>query len=154
MTFLCIWHEIPFSRQYKYITNHLHMSLTSYYIFVCTGILLQPFVSFAVVKASISSDTNVTYCDIWPKVLRCHGPMFMRSLHTVKQCHMRNTKCKTSCHCHLLAFRIEMLTHDEERAGIFSIPDEFAVQPLSKKHHLQNIKYNIIHKCLMEKYLS
>ena len=32
--------RIPFSKQYRYVTNHLYSYVTNYYIFVCTLILL------------------------------------------------------------------------------------------------------------------
>ena len=66
-----------FSKQYGYFTNHLHLYVTNYYIFVCT-------ITRLLINRSDSCECQYflryniyTYCNIWPNWLRSYGPIFV-----------------------------------------------------------------------------
>ena len=49
--------RIPFSKQYRYVTNHLHLYITKYYIFVFALTLLLLTVFLSLVNMITSSNT-------------------------------------------------------------------------------------------------
>ena len=46
--------RIQFSKKYRYVTNHLYLYVTNYYIFVCRITLLLLTICLTLVNASIS----------------------------------------------------------------------------------------------------
>ena len=50
--------RIPFSKQYKYVTNHMHLYVTNYYIFVFTVTLLLLTKCLSFINANNSSNTT------------------------------------------------------------------------------------------------
>ena len=65
--------RIPFSKQYRYVTNHLHLYVTNYYIFVFTVTLL-----LLVVCLSLSMWRPPGHMS--PYQHRSHGPIFNNDL--------------------------------------------------------------------------
>ena len=59
---ICVWnlHEISFSKQYRYVTNHLHLYVTNYYNVVCTITLVLLTMCLTLVIANISWNTSLT----------------------------------------------------------------------------------------------
>ena len=65
--------RILFSKQYKYVTNYLHLYVTNYCIFVCTITVLLLTSVFSLVHANISSNTTFTTFVIFHQI--SSGPM-------------------------------------------------------------------------------
>ena len=57
-----------FSKQYRDITNHLHLYVNNYYIFVCTVTLLLLGTCLTLVNTNISSNMTVTPIDIFGQI--------------------------------------------------------------------------------------
>ena len=68
--------RIPFSKQYRYFTNHLHVYVTSNYICICTVILMLFVICFTLVNAKIFWSTKFK-TNIWPNQYRSDGPTFI-----------------------------------------------------------------------------
>ena len=77
--------RIPFSKQYRYVTNHLHLYVTNYYIFVCRVTLLLHSMYLSLVNVNTSSNATFT------TIVTCHqigtGPMefFFDNIHCEKR---------------------------------------------------------------------
>ena len=54
--------RIHFSKQYWYITNHLHMYVTNYYTCVCTATIVPWFMCLTLVNVNVSS--NMTFASV------------------------------------------------------------------------------------------
>ena len=60
--------RIPFTKQYRYVRNRLHLGVTNYSFFFCTGILLLLNICCYLVNASISWNTRFTTIVIFGKI--------------------------------------------------------------------------------------
>ena len=67
--------RIPFSKQYRYVTNHLPLYVTNYYIFVFTVTLLLLTMCFSLVNTSKSSNTTFTTIVVFHQISK--GPMYL-----------------------------------------------------------------------------
>ena len=67
---------IPFSKQYRYVTSHLHLYVTNYYIFVCTISLLLLIMCLTLVNADISRNTTFTTIVIFGQINICSMDLF------------------------------------------------------------------------------
>ena len=65
--------RIPFPKQYRYVTNHLYLYLTNYYIFVCTFTLFLLTICLAILNASIFSNMTFTPIVLFGQI--SSGPM-------------------------------------------------------------------------------
>ena len=69
--------RIPFSKQYIYITNHLHLQVTNYRDFVCTITLILLTMCLIVVNASISSNATSSTIVISGHIRTCPVDLFL-----------------------------------------------------------------------------
>ena len=68
--------KFHFSKQYRYVTNHLLCILPITIFFVFRIILLVLTMYLTIINDNISVDNIYTYCSILPNKLRSFGPIF------------------------------------------------------------------------------
>ena len=66
---------IPFSKQYRNVTNHLHLYATNFYIFVFTFTLLLLTMWLSLINANTSSNTTFTTIFICHQIIT--GPLYL-----------------------------------------------------------------------------
>ena len=75
--------RIPFSKQYQYITNYLHLYVTNYYIFFCTIIHLLLTMCLALFSHNISWNSTFMTVIIFGQISICPMDLFFLQVNKV-----------------------------------------------------------------------
>ena len=94
-----IGRRIVFSKQYSYVTNHLHLCVTNEYIFVFTVTLLLLLVYLSLVNANTLLNITFTTIFICHQISTCPRDLFLNDL----ACQIQHLKI-TICHLYVCLY--------------------------------------------------